>query len=209
MSSRVLSILVFFFGANAFAGYIVEPSLGVQGATGSTPFTYQYGSTVYKYNQQSLPVGLALKYKNSKDWVFGVMGEYYSNGYLTAQTTNQFAQDTFHRTIIRAIIGYEGAHGIRVFAGYDFMNNITNTPAASNPNDFTALNGTGYALGVGWKFMNHVAINAGYDIPSSTPSSITPAGGSTATFTGTTYNSFSTTGIWNINLSFPMGSDAK
>ena len=212
MFYRIL-IFIFFLclGVSSFAGLLIEPSIGVQGVTGSTPFSYQYGLTQYKYNQQSYPIGLAVTFKGEHGLLLGLMGEYYSSGYLTAQTTNQFGQDSFTRTIARAIVGFESSRGFRAFAGYDFMNNINNTPAANNTNDFTALNNTGYAVGVGWRFHRHFAFNAIYDMPSGSPTSVTPknSGTTTGTFTSNTYNSFLTSGIWNLNVSFPFGSESK
>ena len=194
----------YLFASAAHAVLILEPSIGTQGSTGGSAFTYQYGTNVYKYYQQSVPVGLALLVKLPVIGLMaGVQGEYYAGGYLTPQTANQFGFDQFTKTIGRGVIGFESIIGLRLLVGYDFVNNMSNTPASNNTNDFTALNGNGYAAMIGWR-IGHLALNAVYDVPTG-PTSITPKNsGSTATFTNSTYNSFSNTGTWNINIGFPM-----
>jgi hypothetical protein len=201
---KILAALLVTVGTSmvAQAGFLVEPEVGAQ--IGSA-FNYQYGTTAYNYTEASYPVGLRLAYKANNGFWVGVHADYYMSGTLTHQNTAAGADDTFTRTVGSAEIGYEGARGFRVFAGYDFTNNITNTPSTttSNTADFTALGGTGAYAGIGWRFHSHIAINVLYDAPTYT--TVTPNVASNATtFTSSTYNTFSDS-IVNVTVSFPFG----
>lgn len=208
---KLLTIAIATLGVSvaAHAGFVVEPSIGYQGATGTTPFQYTNAGVVAKYTQTSIPVGLQLKYQTMMGLFYGVRADYFASGALTT-VNSQFANDTFTRTIVAAEIGYEGAKGIRVYGGYDVMNNITNTPGTTggtvNTNDFTAMTNNGFNVGLGWRFHNHIAVNAEYDVSGTAPTAITPKStGVSGSMTAGGYSALTDGGIVQINVSFPFG----
>ena len=205
---KLLTIAIATLGVSmgAHAGFLIEPGVGVQGVTGTTSFSYKSGAaTTYNYTEASTAVNLLLAYKAMNGLFFGGRADYYMNGTFTPTTATGGGTDTFTRTVAAAVIGYQGARGIRAWAGYDVSNSITNTIASNSTagaNDFTALSGTGYQVGLGWEFHPHFAFNVLYDVPTYT--AITPKAGGTGTFTSSTYNTF-TDGYMQVNLSFPFG----
>ncbi len=204
------ALMVLGISMTAHAGFVVEPAVGVQGITGQTQFEYKFANnTTQKYTQQSYPVSLTFKYQTANGFWYGVRADDYLGGTFSKVTNYTTANDTFTRLVASAQIGYESAKGIRAWVGYDAVNQITNTPGTTSNNnnyEFTSLSGTGYQVGLGWKFHSHVAVNAMYDVPTYTGGTVTAKTGSSATNTiGTNgYNTF-TDGYWNINVSFPFG----
>ena len=207
---KLLTIAIATLGVSvaAHAGFVVEPSIGYQGATGSTAMQYKQGSTQYNYTQSSIPVGLRVAYQTAMGFFYGVQADYFTGGTMTYQNAT-YSNDTFTRTIVSAELGYEGARGFRVFGGYDVMNNIANTPGTTNPNaaDFTAVANSGFNVGLGWRFHNHIAINAQYDMANTTPTAITPKStGTSGSMAAGGYSNWTDGGIVQVNVSFPFGS---
>ncbi len=186
----------------AHAGFLIEPAVGMQGLS-STAYQYKNGGTTFSYTEASYPVMLRVAYMAANGFQFGINGGVYMSGAFTGVTPTTSVNDTFTRTSAAAIVGYENPKGFRVWVGYDFMNNITNTPATTaSANDLTSVTNTGMQAGFGWRFHNHIAINALYDVPG------TPTAYQTKTNTNvqtSAVTSFTDSALLSIMVAFPFG----
>ena len=203
MFQKAFLTITLLFTTPSFGYLLIEPAVGY---STSTQLKYTVNNVSFVFNQSMIPVSLDIGYQSPDGYYLVATGEYGFNGKL-AGTTNAAGvgttySDSFYNVAAGLKAGYRTRY-LRIFVGYQPMDNMSISPDVNNTNSPWAFSGSSVEGGLGIFLSNDICLVGKYDAV--TYSTFTGAGSANKTnlSTNATYTSVSDSRI-TAELSFPF-----